>query len=456
MARHLLTDRQVRNAKPSDRPYRLDDGDGLKLYVPPSGVMSWQFRYWLHGKETTCTLGKLSNTNLKLARQRAQVTRDLLAKDVNPHDHKREQRQQHVAEQASTFRSVAEKWVELESRRQKWTPRHKTQVERSLGLVDTPRGGSGTEVRRKLHDLPVTKVRAADVSDALETIEVKYGAPHMVEKIHSRIRAVLDHAVIRGNIPANPLPTLRAKKAIRRNYPAVTALTGIGEILRAARASDPCKGIQRAHALLVFTGMRVSEVVGAKWEEFSLGGVHVPVGDGHATKLDAQAGNWAIPRERMKRKDTQRGPHVVPLPPGLLSLLREWREADGERAVYVCPAPRAPTKPITPEAVEKHYRNALGLGGKHSPHSWRSAFSTVCNEAGKGGDVVEAQLDHVVGNKVVSAYDRAQRLELRRALLTWYERTLIAARDGAKVHMLRKDSITDRWAESNPHLTLTT
>ena len=92
----------------------------------------------------------------------------------------------------------------------------------------------------------------------------------------------------------------------------------------------------------------------------------------------------------------------------------------------VCPAPRDATRAITPEGVEKYYRDALKLQGKHSPHSWRSAFSTVAREAGKESDVVEAQLDHVVGTKVASAYDRSKRLQLRRELMRWYERQSIA------------------------------
>jgi hypothetical protein len=39
----------------------------------------------------------------------------------------------------------------------------------------------------------------------------------------------------------------------------------------------------------------------------------------------------------------------------------------------------------------------------------------------------------LVGNKVASAYDRAKRLDLRRTLMTWYERELLAARDGGDV-----------------------
>ena len=157
-------------------------------------------------------------------------------------------------------------------------------------------------------------------------------------------------------------------------------------------------------------------------------------------EMDLEAGTWRVPRSRMKlHKRRERGDHFVPLPPGLLASLREWKHADGaEASDHVCPAPRDASKPITPEAVEKHYCNALDLAGRHSPHAWRSAFSTVCREAGKPGDVIEAQLDHVVGNAVSAAYDRARRLELRRELMTWYEQQLIAAQDGATVVLFRR------------------
>jgi integrase len=166
----------------------------------------------------------------------------------------------------------------------------------------------------------------------------------------------------------------------------------------------------------VFCAQRIGEIVEAEWSEFDLEGA-----------------TWAIPRERMKRRDPERGDHLVPIPPLLLRDLREWRRVDGEKAIYVCPGPRNSKTNITREAVEKFYRRTLELASKHSPHSWRSVFSTLARDAGKDPDLVEAQLDHVVGNKVQAAYDRAQRLERRRELMTWYERALVSARDGADV-----------------------
>ncbi|TAK84192.1 MAG: DUF4102 domain-containing protein [Betaproteobacteria bacterium] len=428
MARHLLTDRAVRNAKPVPKPYRLFDGDGLALWVSPTGAKSWQLRYRLGGKDQTLTLGKLDHLTLAQARTKANEQRKLAAEGEHLTTIKHAAKLKRTVDASNTFGKFAAAWIAREARRMRWTQGYRDEVTASL-----------KNHLAALDSQPLAKITAAMTAPML--LGVEQSAPHMVEKVRRRLRAILDDAVEHGIIPGNPLPaTRRRKKLERRHFPAQTKLPEIGDILRAARAADPCKGIARAHALLVYTAQRVSEVVGAKWAEFELDGADVPIGEGQHTKRDANAGNWAIPRERMKRKDEDRGPHVVPLPPALLAALREWREADGAEAIYVCPAPRDPSKPITPEGVEKFYRNALVLGGKHSPHSWRSAFSTVCREAGKDGDAVEAQLDHVVGNKVAAAYDRAKRLQRRRELMRWYERQLIAARDGADVVMLGRQS----------------
>ena len=428
MAKELLTDRAIRNATPRAKPYRLFDGKGLALLISPTGVKSWQLRYRLDGKDQTATLGKLDLLTLAEARGKAHEQRKLAESGEHLTTVKRAKKIKKRAERANTFAVVATDWMAREARRQKWTPAYVREVKSSI-----------RNHLCALDSLPVAAINAPIVAPVLRKIENR--APMMLEKVRRRLNAILDYGVEHGVIVGNPLPAVRrGVKVERKHYPAVTDLAGVGAILRDARAADPCKGIQRAHQLLAFTALRVSEVVGAKWVEFDLDGIDVAIGDGRHKQHDPTAGIWRVPRERMKRKDKERGPHVVPLPPALLASLREWRRADGADAVYVCPAPRDPSKPITPEAAEKHYRNGLSLGGKHSPHSWRSAFSTICRDAGKDGDSIEAQLDHVVGNKVAAAYDRAARLELRRALLAWYESTLIAARDDATVHPLGRQA----------------
>jgi integrase len=449
VARHLLTEADVKNAKGGKppkgseatpgKPYRLFDGEGLALLVSPTGAKSWQFRYRHDGRPLTATIGKYPRVSLAAARVKADELRALADQGEHLTVHKHVMKAQKRVEAASTFATFAEAWVAREARREGWTADYRAEVASSL-----------RNHLSELDRLPLTKITAPVVAPLM--LAVERSSPHMLPKVRRRLRAILDDAVEQGILTGNPLPTPRRRKSRggRSNYPAVTNLVELGEILREAQAAAPSKGVQRAHDLIAFTALRIGEVAGAKWDEFQLDGVEVPIPDDkhHRTRFEADAGNWTVPRERMKIKDDprqprekHRGPHVVPLPVHLLARLRAWRAEDGKEAVYVCPAPRDAKRPITPEAVEKFYRDRLGLAGRHSPHSWRSAFKSVCADAGKSTEVVEAQLDHIVGTPVASKYDRAKRLELRRELMAWYEERLVTARDGGTVL-----SLADRTA----------
>ncbi len=221
-----------------------------------------------------------------------------------------------------------------EARRVKWTADYRQEVTSSINNHLSP-----------LNELPIGAITAKLVAPLMRTVE--RNAPDMARKVRQRLRGIFDQAMEEGLILGNPLPTVKRRRAGERShYPAITDLKGFGQILRDARAADPCKGIQRAHLLLAFASQRVGEVVGAKWEELELDGVDVPLGNTARTKRNDGAGNWSIPRERMKRKEEARGPHVVPLPPALLTALRQWKEDDAGSSEYVCPAPRDPEKPI--------------------------------------------------------------------------------------------------------------
>src|SRR5690348_16746379 len=122
MAKHLLSDRQVRTAKPREKPYRLFDGDGLALWISPSGVKSWQFRYRLPGKgEQTSTIGKFDRYSLAEARTRAEELRKLVDQGEHLTTHKRVQRAQRVADAGVTFGKFSKAWIDSEARRAGWS-----------------------------------------------------------------------------------------------------------------------------------------------------------------------------------------------------------------------------------------------------------------------------------------------------------------------------------------------
>jgi integrase len=408
--RHQLNALSVDKAKPKARAYRLADGGGLYLWVPPSGVKVWQFRYRHDGRPQTATLGRYSRDvqSLTWARQKADEARSRAEAGDHLTRVKAVAKATKRTASANTFAKVAADWVKTEARRASWTEDYREEVTASL-----------RNHLEKLDPLPVAEITAAIASPHLRRVE--RCAPDMAKKVRQRLRGILDHAVEDGLIPINPIPAPRRRKggSGRKNLPALTAKEAVGDVLRRADKADAGRGVKRAHLLAAFTAQRIGEIVAAEWSE-----------------IDWETSVWSIPRSRMKRKDEDRGPHLVPIPRVLIAILREWRRADGDDAVWICPGPGG-NSPITREAVEKFYRRALNLTGRHSPHSWRTVLSTWANDAGEDSDAVEAQLDHGNPNKVKAAYDRAKRLQRRADLMAWHEAALIAARDGAEVVELK-------------------
>ena len=84
--------------------------------------------------------------------------------------------------------------------------------------------------------------------------------------------------------------------------------------------------------------------------------------------------------------------------------------------------------------------STLNLDGKHTPHGWRSAFSTLAKDHDFERDVVELALDHLHDNEVVRAYDRGERLEQRVRLMRWWGEQLERAERGADVLALKKSA----------------
>jgi integrase len=393
-----LTDLEIRRAKKQAKPYRLYDGNGLTLYIPTTDVRSWQLRYKHDGREQTFTLGRLADMDLAGARKAAAKARAAVEEGAHLTVEKRIAKVRKVAATAMTFEKVSSAWADARARKMKWTPDYKAEVKASLDrhLAD-------------LMPLPVDKINATITAPMIDAVDRT--APEMAKKVEQRLVAIFDYALRRGLVPANPLPRPERTKTARRHLPAITDRKAVGTILRAADIAECFRGVRRAHWLATLTAQRLGSIMLATWDQF-----------------DLDAALWRIPRPNMKRKDEARGDHVVPIGPRTVAMLREWRQADGDNATIVCPA-RSGDRAITHEAVEKWYRRSLGLSGQHSPHSWRSVFKSWAADAGKDFDATEAHLDHGIGDKTAQSYDRAQRLELRRELATWYEAQVFVARE---------------------------
>jgi len=53
----ILTDTKCRAAKPQEKSYKLSDAHGLYLFVAPTGLRSWRWKYRVAGREKVLTIG---------------------------------------------------------------------------------------------------------------------------------------------------------------------------------------------------------------------------------------------------------------------------------------------------------------------------------------------------------------------------------------------------------------
>ena len=158
--------------------------------------------------------------------------------------------------------------------------------------------------------------------------------------------------------------------------------------------------------LLALTFVRTGELIGADWEEF-----------------DFESMVWIIPAGRMEMKTE----HVVPLARQAAEILRALRAiGDGSRCVF---PGRNPDRPISNNTMLfALYR--LGYKGKMTGRGLRRVASTILNEAGFRGDVIERQLADGERDEIRGAYNRAEYLPERRAMMQQWADMLDALTQG--------------------------
>lgn len=87
-----LSEHQVISAEPREKLYRLSDGGGLVLHIPPTGSKAWRFRYKFGGKEKMISAGTFPVVSLKEARMLRLEYRKLVKNGFDPSLLRKEQR----------------------------------------------------------------------------------------------------------------------------------------------------------------------------------------------------------------------------------------------------------------------------------------------------------------------------------------------------------------------------
>ncbi|NEX20925.1 integrase arm-type DNA-binding domain-containing protein [Thiorhodococcus mannitoliphagus] len=125
-----LTDTQIRNLKPASKDYKKADSDGLYLLMKTSGAKWWRFKYRFDRLEKLLSLGVYPEVSLNEARTARDEARRLLARGINPSEHRKANLAAREERAANSFEVIAREWyAKFEPT---WVPSHGTRIIRRL------------------------------------------------------------------------------------------------------------------------------------------------------------------------------------------------------------------------------------------------------------------------------------------------------------------------------------
>lgn len=372
-----LSEAACRNAKGRERPYKISDGEGLYLFIQPSGSKLWRMAYRFGGKQKTLAFGIYPYITLADARAKRTEAKTALAAGRDPGVKVAEKK-------AEPFRIVAKRW--FDQVKDAWAHSHSFRVWNRIERDAFPDIG----------DKPIDQVEAPEVLALLRKVEDR-GAVEVAKRLKQSITSIYRFAIAEGIAKTNPAAdvgeALRPTPRVR-HFATIKAdeLPDLMDRIGAYQGEELTK---LALLFALHTFVRTNELRFARWDEIEDGDEPV----------------WRIPAERMK----MRREHIVPLTPAAIEILEEVKKfRDGP---YIFPGRRG--KPMSENTlIYSLYR--VGMHSRQTVHGFRRLASTTLNEAGFPSDHIERQLAHVEQNKIRGAYNAAEWLPARRKMMVWW------------------------------------
>lgn len=394
----MLTDVEVRKAKPQAKPYKLADFGSMYLLVKPNGARLWQYAFRLNGKGGTFSLGSYPTVTLAKAREDCVSARELVKKGQHPTQARREQKKQReLAADAGTLEVSWHGWNAKTSPKlsKKTRARREAEIENNLP--------------KSLRKCPIASITRRDLVDLLDPIDKR--APSVAQNVRQHLHGIFEYAINTGVIASNPVPPA----SVLTSYPTSPhlALHGarLGDFLHQLQTSTKFEEKSKtAMLLLLLTVLRKGEATGAQWSEFEF-----------------DSAEWHVPKERMK----ERKEHWVPLSRQAVELLRQWRDENRDAAEFVFSNRRSAKRPMAGNTLNSMMVR-MGFSKEGTPHGIRSAFSTHFNRVtSKQQDVIERCLAHGPADEVRAAYNRYEYESERREMLQQWADHVDQLRDAA-------------------------
>lgn len=388
----VLSDPQIRHWIAAGVPVAKSDGDGLTFTLSAKGAASWILRFSHGGRRHELTLGSYPDLLISAARKLAAARRVEVQQGINPATERRK-----------------------EKARQNWSVRQLVKNYRELALPtlsDSTQRSYGRNLKRieaAIGAMPVTDVAACDIVGVIE----RYDTLGWVEAqmLLVTMKVLFKHAAGRKLVDANPCHGVELS-ALRGERPDPKKRLKLMEAeIHTVMNAKMNRENALAMRVLLATGVRVSELYTAQWEN-----------------VDLDAGNWRLPRSKT-------GPEMdIPLAPAVVQWFRELRVLAGESA-FVLPGRRLSNgdghvgKDTIAAAIDFWITTHKPEVRRFTPHDLRSTLRSHMRPLGVGRDIAEMLLNHKLQG-IEGIYDRHTYYEERRAALETWAQFLLTCEAG--------------------------
>lgn len=378
----MLTHQTCQKASPTGKRYQIADGEGLFLNVSPTGNKTWQLRFRANGKQQFRSIGAFPEIALADARRIRKQVKDAittggdLAKALN-------------LERTGNFENIADQWYRL--RAKNWNRKYAHIVWRRMEIYVLPVIG-----KKAFPDITPN-----DVLGIVQSIE-EQGFSETSRRVKDYISKIFDFAKFEGLVISNPVDGINVRLAPvpkPKHMPFVHP-NDMPTFFSRFKGYEGERQTRILMEIVIRTFVRTNEIRRGRWSEI-------------------EDGLWTIPGERMKMGRD----HLVPLAPQVVELFEQLKTVGSDESQWLVHRgtnlrPKGDEMCAISENGMLFALYNLGYKGRATMHGFRRTASTYLNESGKfRPDVIEMQLAHVEGNKVRGAYNAAEYLEERRAMM---------------------------------------
>ena len=428
----LTTDTQIKRAiKDTIKAgktisYPIAGYKGLEVRIrlhkdSPDATADFRHRYThpITSKRPYMTLGQYPALSLADARQYHSDNMQLLAKGIDPIEHRDSIKQKDIADRQNTLNYFINEWRDIQASKKLSSGT----ISKNKELLKP--------IESQLGHMRVTDITPSIVIKFINNIQKKHTYKGL--RVRTLLKSILQiakaHMIIEYN-PASELQgTLKNHKINHR--PALSNdVTAFANLLNDIDQLDDASQLhnKRVLQLLALTFVRVGDACAMQWAD-----------------IDLNAKQWHLEPQKGKGRGDMVASIVIPLAPQAVAILEQMKPLTGD-SEYVFYNPRRKkepyhhTKEINKVLNSDLMNNGKGYKGIHTPHGFRASAKTMLMERlGYDELITELALGHAMLNKYGKAYNRMTAIDDRTLMMTKWANYLDAIKAGKFDNVIHAD-----------------